>query len=268
MRAGAASLGAPVAAALVQRGMLRLPPPPLPAAAASAPGAAAPAAVRPAPSLLLLPGLTARPWWPASAQPAWAGWLAPLAAAAADGTLAREQAALAGAAAATAGSDYALRADEHTLHRGAWAWQSLLARGALQPAAAVLAPVTTAALARIPGLMTGVPFAYAFFSRMGAGTAIAPHFGPTNLRLRVHVPVRVPAGGAAVAGLRVAGETRGYEHGALIFDDSFEHEAWNHHSEEERTVLLFDIWHPELGPDDIEAIKRMFGEARAKGWLK
>ena len=134
---------------------------------------------------------------------------------------------------------------------------------------AAASPLTAAALAAMPCRMTGVPFAYAFFSRMGPGCEIAPHFGPTNLRVRVHVPVRVPAGGAAVAGLRVGGETRGYDVGrALVFDDAFEHSAWNKSPTAERDVLLFDLWHPELSPGDIASVQRLFGEAREKGWIK
>ena len=245
---------ASAAAALVQRGMLRLPPSP------SSPP-------RPSPSLLFLPGLTARPWWDA-ADARFAPWLAPLCAAAASGVLAAEQDAL--AAAARGGSDYKLQANEHALHAGAWSWQALQSRGADAPAAvAAAAPVTAAALAAMPCRMTGVPFAYAFFSRMGPGCEIAPHFGPTNLRVRVHVPVRVPAGGAAVAGLRVGGETRGYDLGrALVFDDAFEHSAWNKSPTAERDVLLFDLWHPELSPGDIASVQRLFGEAREQGWIK
>ena len=34
----------------------------------------------------------------------------------------------------------------------------------------------------------------------------------------------------------------------LLFDDSFEHEVWNHTSEP-RLVLIVDIWHPQLQHD-------------------
>lgn len=102
-RRGCASASVSAAAALIQRGMLRLPPSP------SSPP-------RPSPSLLFLPGLTARPWWDA-ADARFAPWLAPLCEAAAAGVLAAEQDAL--AAAARGGSDYKLQANEHALHAGA-----------------------------------------------------------------------------------------------------------------------------------------------------
>lgn len=50
--------------------------------------------------------------------------------------------------------------------------------------------------------------------------------GPTNKKLRVHLPVLAPARG--LSRLRVGSETREAVAGkALVFDDSFEHEAWN-----------------------------------------
>ena len=50
--------------------------------------------------------------------------------------------------------------------------------------------------------------------------------GPTNKKLRVHLPVLAPARG--LSRLRVGEETREAVAGrALVFDDSFEHEAWN-----------------------------------------
>ena len=33
-------------------------------------------------------------------------------------------------------------------------------------------------------------------------------------------------------------------------------------------VLLFDLWHPELEAEEVEAIKDMFEFAKQEGWLK
>jgi aspartate beta-hydroxylase len=53
----------------------------------------------------------------------------------------------------------------------------------------------------------------------------------------------------------VGTETRGWEEGRLlIFDDSFQHEAWNH-SDAVRTVLIFDTWNPALSPGEREATR-------------
>ena len=63
-----------------------------------------------------------------------------------------------------------------------------------------------------------------------------------NTRLICHIPLVVPG----ECRLRVGAETREVVEGkAMIFDDSFEHEAWND-SNSVRAVLLFEIWRPEL----------------------
>jgi aspartyl/asparaginyl beta-hydroxylase (cupin superfamily) len=43
---------------------------------------------------------------------------------------------------------------------------------------------------------------------------------------------------------RVGSETRPWAPGtAWVFDDTIEHEAWND-SDEERAILIFDVWNP------------------------
>jgi aspartyl/asparaginyl beta-hydroxylase (cupin superfamily) len=47
-------------------------------------------------------------------------------------------------------------------------------------------------------------------------------------------------------GFRVGNDVREWRQGELlVFDDTIEHEAWNA-SSEERFVLIFEIWRPEL----------------------
>lgn len=48
-------------------------------------------------------------------------------------------------------------------------------------------PTTASLLNNIPGLMTDIPFAYSFFSTLAPGSAIAPHHGATNLKVRCHL---------------------------------------------------------------------------------
>ena len=50
--------------------------------------------------------------------------------------------------------------------------------------------------------------------------------------------------------------------------DSFDHEVWHDGKEGDRVILLFDLWHPDLVPEERKAIAEMFKEANAKGWLK
>jgi aspartate beta-hydroxylase len=38
----------------------------------------------------------------------------------------------------------------------------------------------------------------------------------------------------------------------VVFDDSFEHEAWNDHPSATRIVLIVDVWHPDLTPKETK----------------
>jgi hypothetical protein len=92
------------------------------------------------------------------------------------------------------------------------------------------------------------------FSRLSAGARIPPHHGMLNARLICHLPLIVPPG----CGFRVGGETRQWRPGELlIFDDSVEHEAWNE-GKEDRIILIFDIWRPELSQTERAAVTSMF----------
>ena len=117
--------------------------------------------------------------------------------------------------------------------------------------------------------MNRVPFAYAFFSTLHGKSSIDAHCAPANLRLRVHYPLIVPdTDDVEQCGMRVGDTKVRWEEGVpLLFDDSYEHEVWNR-TDEERVVLLFDVWHPDLTQGEREAVTDMFGYAREQGWLK
>jgi aspartate beta-hydroxylase len=84
------------------------------------------------------------------------------------------------------------------------------------------------------------------FSVFAPGTHLLPHRGVTNTRLVGHLPLIVPEDCA----LNVAGEIHRWVEGrAVVFDDTYEHEAWNR-SARTRVVLIFDIWSPYL--TDVE----------------
>ncbi|KAH8063732.1 peptide-aspartate beta-dioxygenase [Aureococcus anophagefferens] len=86
----------------------------------------------------------------------------------------------------------------------------------------------------------------AYFSLLAPRTHIKRHCGPTNARLRLHLGLVVPDG----CSIRVGDEVRTWVEGrCLLFDDSFEHEVWND-ADEERLVLIVDVWHPDLKTDD------------------
>lgn len=92
------------------------------------------------------------------------------------------------------------------------------------------------------------------FSLLRAGSRIPPHTGMINTRLVCHLPLIVPGNGA----LRVGDSQREWEFGKLMmFDDSVEHEAWNH-AARDRLVLIFDVWRPEISEDERKQIRTLF----------
>ncbi|MEO8809663.1 MAG: aspartyl/asparaginyl beta-hydroxylase domain-containing protein [Rhodanobacter sp.] len=88
------------------------------------------------------------------------------------------------------------------------------------------------------------------FSVLRPGTHILPHRGVTNTRLVTHLPLIVPSDCA----LRVGGETHVWQTDRCVtFDDTFEHEAWNH-SGQTRVVLILDCWNPDLSEAEQAAV--------------
>ena len=132
----------------------------------------------------------------------------------------------------------------------AWLWKD----GAVADGMAALCPAALAALELVPQPVIPGRAPIALFSRLTPGTHIQPHHGMLNTRLICHLPLIVPDG----CGLRVGAETRSWREGELlIFDDSFEHEAWNH-GNSDRTILLFEIWRPDIDADEREQLTRIF----------
>lgn len=98
---------------------------------------------------------------------------------------------------------------------------------------------------------------------------MAKHHGSTNKKLRCHLPLRVPKGtgtgtggeggtgtggegGSPPCWLRVGSETVAVQEGvAIVFDDSFEHEAANDDTVEPRVVLVVDFWHPDFTDEEV-----------------
>lgn len=115
-------------------------------------------------------------------------------------------------------------------------------------------PQTMAALEQAPIPVIAGRSPMAIFSLLKPGTHIRPHHGMLNTRLICHLPLIAPEGCA----LRVGAETRHWQAGEmLIFDDSFEHEAWNR-GRDTRILLLFEVWRPELTPNERAALTDIF----------
>ena len=141
-----------------------------------------------------------------------------------------------------------VRLDANKALVGAKDWSALflVENGAPVPGVIERCPRTWAALQRAPLLDIPGRAPTAMFSLLKAGARIAPHTGMFNTRLVCHLPLIVPPGCC----FRVGNEVREWQVGKLmIFDDTIEHEAWND-SQEDRVVLIFDIWRPELSAQE------------------
>ena len=107
-------------------------------------------------------------------------------------------------------------------------------------------PITSSLLKALPR-----SYKHAFFSALTPGTHILKHHGPTNKKLRVHLPLIGTEGATFRVADRVVTYTREMEGRPIVFDDSFEHEAW-HRGKSTRIVLVFDVWHPDLSDREVQ----------------
>jgi Aspartyl/Asparaginyl beta-hydroxylase len=132
---------------------------------------------------------------------------------------------------------------------GDWDVAFLYERGRRHDDACDACPVTTRGVEMHSTVRTLAGLIYV--SRMRAHTHIEAHRGPTNLRVRCHLGLQVPDGDCAI---RVGDETRRWDEGrCLVFDDHFEHEAWNH-TDDDRVVLIVDLWHPALSDAEVRLL--------------
>lgn len=92
-----------------------------------------------------------------------------------------------------------------------------------------------------------------FISSLEPDTYIPPHYGISNVKLTVHIPIEV----TSKAWLKAGSEVFCWRDGdsSMVFDDSFLHSAKNE-DEQVRSVLIFDIWHPDLSVEEQAFIQR------------
>lgn len=139
--------------------------------------------------------------------------------------------------------------------RGSPAWDAYFfyRHGQRDAAHAQQCAHTAAALERTPLVRIRAHAPEICFSVLAPGTHILPHRGVTNTRLTVHLPLLVHGDCA----LRAGGQLHVWQEGrAMVFDDTFEHEAWNR-SDRPRVILLMDTWNPHLQPVEREAVTRL-----------
>ncbi|MGI8557133.1 MAG: aspartyl/asparaginyl beta-hydroxylase domain-containing protein [Solirubrobacteraceae bacterium] len=105
-------------------------------------------------------------------------------------------------------------------------------------------PDTARICAEIPGMKT------AFFSILSPHKHIEEHRGPYKGVLRYHLGLRIPEPREGCR-IRVEDDIRHWDEGrSLIFDDTYEHEAWNG-TDETRVVLFVDFVRPLKFPVNL-----------------
>lgn len=135
-----------------------------------------------------------------------------------------------------------------------WSALFLWKDGEEQPEVARRCPRTMAALAEVPLCRVPGRTPSILFSKLKAGARIPPHHGLINTRLICHLPLIAPPGSR----FRVGNDTREWREGqAWAFDDTIEHEAANE-SGQDRTILIFDIWKPELNEEERALVSALF----------
>ena len=159
------------------------------------------------------------------------------------------------------------------LHSGVWLRCELWAHGKRQDRNCAALPTLGAILDSSVAIMRDPP-GRVYLSLMltgGDGTAVKPHSGPTNHRLRIHLPILLPQNGPQLS-ITVGGCRRPWVTGqCLVLDDSFEHSvdlrvaahmsdtsatssstttdgaATGEHALgcRARVLLVCDVWHPD-----------------------
>ena len=138
--------------------------------------------------------------------------------------------------------------NEPIARRGAWDVLMLYERGRRHDDRCRRVPAVTEIVERHRTVRSLAGLVY--FSRLAPHSRVAPHRGPTNMRVRIHLGIDIPPN----CGLRVGETSATWQAGkCLVFDDSFPHEVWNE-SDRERIVLVVDLWHPDLSDDEVRLL--------------
>jgi aspartate beta-hydroxylase len=134
-----------------------------------------------------------------------------------------------------------------------WTGHYFYRHGDRREANCAACPVTSRALELLPLSIVKDHGPEILFSVFTAGTHLLAHRGVTNTRVVAHLPLIVPPDCA----LRVGDEEHAWQEGrVVVFDDTYEHEAWNR-SDRIRVVLIFDLWNPYLTELERAAVARI-----------
>jgi beta-hydroxylase len=122
-----------------------------------------------------------------------------------------------------------------------WKTYFLYGYGFKSEANCAACPETARLCKEIPGMKT------AFFSILAPGKHLPAHRGPYKGVMRYHLGLLIPEPADKVA-IRVDTETRHWAEGkSMIFDDTYDHEAWND-TDKTRVVLFVDFVRPLKQP--------------------
>nr|XP_045619771.1 aspartate beta-hydroxylase domain-containing protein 2-like [Procambarus clarkii] len=142
---------------------------------------------------------------------------------------------------------------------GHWCIFPFIDQGLVNESNCKRCPNVAAILDTLPSLMKDCVFGNACFSILYPDSNIKAHHGPSNIRLRCHLGLRIPDG----CWLEVAGTQYKWKvEETVVFDDSFEHSATfvNQSSSSHaypRAVLMVDFWHPDLTSEDKEVLSEL-----------
>lgn len=103
----------------------------------------------------------------------------------------------------------------------------------------------------------------AFIAQLSPGSHLERHAGAFNHSLRLHIGL-TGSDPEGMSGLRVGSVEFPSSPGLLVaFDDTFTHEAWNW-SSEPKMSLVIQAWHPELTGEERILVREL--EARPDFW--
>lgn len=131
--------------------------------------------------------------------------------------------------------------DEDQGSNGPWKAGLLISKGTPATSLAERFPTTVARTLDVPGIWS------ALWSVLPPGTELPEHHGPNAGVLRFHLGVACPE----LSALRVNDTVMPYrDRGAILFDDTALHEAWNRGSAD-RVTLFLEVLRPAAGTTDL-----------------
>jgi Aspartyl/Asparaginyl beta-hydroxylase len=132
---------------------------------------------------------------------------------------------------------------------GTWSIYPLWYMGITLPFMTAHSPELKAILADLPRSGMLHPFSEALLSWQDPDTHLAAHCSVDSLRLRYSVGIIIDG----YCELRVGAVKKQWQAGeSLVFEDCFEHEAWN--GARSRLVFIVDTWHPDLTEFEREVL--------------